>query len=335
MAKLSKALISIIVPCHNESANIAPFYHDLTRVIDDLDDSFEIIFVDDGSTDDTLARAEALRSRDERVSVIELVRNFGKEIAVTAGLNAASGDAAITIDADLQHPPSIIPYLITDWQLGSEVVVGLRRDNKSYAPTFKRWGSRLFHLIMKRLSDTEIRRGATDYRLIDRAVIDEFNRFTERNRITRGLIDWLGFRRTYVEFEPVSRRHGEAAYSYLKLIKLALNSFVTMSMLPLRLAGYLGSVITILAGTMGTFIFIERYVLGDPLQLRFSGPAILGVVTLFLVGIVLVALGLIALYIGTIHTEVMNRPLYVARSKRSQHTELSDNLSPTGAKRGR
>ena len=321
------ALISIVVPCHNESANIDPFYAELTAVLNSLENKYEIIFVDDGSSDDTSAKVAALMAQDKRVQLVELVRNFGKEIAVTAGLNAAKGDAAITLDADLQHPPSLIPKLIMTWREGMEVVVGLRLENKSYAPTFKRWGSVIFYAIMKRVSDTEIRRGATDYRLLDRSVVDEFNRFTERNRITRGLIDWLGFRRAYVEFEPAKRVYGEAAYSYFKLIKLALNSFIAMSLLPLRIAGYLGGIITLLSGLLGAFILVENYILNDPLHFHFSGPAILGVVILFMVGVILVCLGLIALYIGTIHTEVMNRPLYVVRRQRRGRPELHDNIS--------
>jgi glycosyltransferase involved in cell wall biosynthesis len=332
-------LLSIVVPCHNESENLERLHSELTAVIDPLAHNFEIILVDDGSTDHTVAIARQLENRDERVRRIELVRNFGKEIAITAGLAAAHGDAAITIDADLQHPPALIPLLIEEWERGAEVVIGLRKESKSYAPTFKRWGSMAFHTIMKRLSDTDIRRGATDYRLLDRGVINEFNRFTERNRLTRGLIDWLGFRRAYVAFVPGRRKYGEAAYSYFKLFRLAMNSFITLSMLPLRLAGYLGMFITFFSGIAGIFIIIERYILDDPLRLHFSGPAVLGVFTLFLVGIILISLGLIALYIGIIHTEVMNRPLYVTRRTHRGTTQLADNIELTeefkaGARRG-
>ena len=166
---------------------------------------------------------------------------------------------------------------------------------------------------MRVIAETEVVPNATDYRLIDRVVIDKFNRFTERNRLTRGLIDWLGFSRAYVPFIPAQRYAGNAAYSYLKLINLALNSFVSMSLLPLRLASYLGAAIIVFTVPLGLFIFVEKYALADRYGFSFSGPAILAVILLFMSGVILSALGLIAMYIANIHAEVMNRPLYVAR----------------------
>lgn len=319
-----KALISIVVPCHNEAGNIEPLFHALTNACVARDGHFEFIFVDDGSTDATVEILKRLADRANHVRIIELVRNFGKEIAITAGLNAAKGDAAICIDADLQHPPQLIPELIAKWREGAEVVVGVRRSGEKHAPIVKRLGSGLFYRLLNAISDVEVVAHATDYRLIDRVVIDEFNRFTERNRLTRGLIDWLGFRRAYVQFTPAQRHAGEAAYGYVKLVQLALNSFISMSLFPLKLAGYLGLVIMLISGPLGLFIFVEKYVMGDPAGLEFSGPAILAVIILFLVGIILVSLGLMALYIATIHAEVMNRPLYVARreSRESSRSQL-------------
>jgi dolichol-phosphate mannosyltransferase len=274
---------------------------------------FELIFVNDGSNDDTSECVKKLRRLDPRIRLIELARNFGKEIAVTAGINRASGNAAITLDADLQHPPDLIPELIAGWRQGNEVVVGIRQDGHSHSSIAKRFFSKLFYRIMGIISETEVIPNATDYRLIDRVVIDEFNRFTERNRLTRGLIDWLGFSRSYVSFKPAKRYSGEATYSYFKLIKLALNSFVSMSLLPLRMASYLGTVIILVSLPLGIFIFIEKYAMRDLYHFNFSGPAILAVILLFLCGVIISALGIIALYIANIHGEVMNRPLYVAR----------------------
>ncbi len=311
----SQKLISIIVPCHNEQANIEPLYQALSQTINDLPESFEFIFVDDGSKDDTLIGLRELAERDERVRVIEMVRNFGKEIAITAGLHQSSGDAAICLDADLQHPPELIPDLIAKWHGGAEVVVGIRSPGSRHASFIKLAGSAVFYRLMNAISDVEIVARATDYRLIDRVVINEFNRFTEHSRITRGLIDWLGFKRAYVEFKTPSRNAGNAGYGIFKLVNLALNSFVSMSLVPLRFAGWLGAVIMLTSGATGLFIFIEKYLLKDPWGLGFSGPAILAVIILFLVGLMLVCLGLISLYIGVIHTEVMNRPLYVTRSR--------------------
>lgn len=326
-------LISIIVPCHNETANLRSLHAALSDVLRHCSERFELIFVDDGSRDDTVETLRQLAAGDPRIRIVELVRNFGKEIAITAGLHEAEGEAAITIDADLQHPPSLIPQLISRWRDGSEVVVGVRRTGAGHAPLIKRVGSNIFYKLMNAITEVEIVANATDYRLIDRAVITEFNRFTERNRLTRGLVDWLGFRRAYVPFIPAKRHAGEAAYSYIKLINLAITSFVSMSLFPLKFAGYLGLGIMLISGPLGLFIFVEKYLLGDPLGMQFTGPAILAVILMFLVGIILVSLGLMALYIATIHTEVMNRPLYVMRREGERRAILADGVDATQAER--
>jgi glycosyltransferase involved in cell wall biosynthesis len=313
--------VSIIVPCHNETDNLQPLHQELSRVLAGLTERFELIFVDDGSSDDTAEALEALAERDSRVRVVQLVRNFGKEIATTVGLHQAKGDAAICLDADLQHPPALIPALLQKWREGAEVVVGVRESGHGHTSVFKQAAGGLFYRLMNAMSEVRIVAHATDYRLLDRSVINEFNRFTERTRITRGLIDWLGFRSTYISFTPAKRHAGEAAYSYLKLIRLAMDSFISMSLVPLRLAGYLGMFITLGSGLLGVFIFTEKYIMRDPWHFNFSGPAILAVIVLFLVGIVLVSLGLMSLYIASIHIEVMNRPLYVVRSRPARRVD--------------
>ena len=309
-------LISIIIPCHNEAANLEALYAAFMTAIAPAPETYEFIFVDDGSSDGTVQLIRALATKQPNIRLIELTRNFGKEIAVTAGLQAARGQAAITIDADLQHPPALIPDLIAAWRNGAEVVVGVRKTRGRHAPVLKRAGSAMFYGVMNAITDLQIRAGASDYRLLDRIVIDEFNRFTERGRLTRGLIDWLGFRRAFVTFIPARRHAGTAAYSYAKLVSLFTTSVISMSFFPLRIAGYIGLVITTISGPLGLFILVERFILHDPLGLGFTGPAILAVILLFLSGIILISLGLMALYIATIHTEVMNRPLFVARPEK-------------------
>lgn len=306
-------LISIIIPCHNEATNIASLHRELTAVVDPLPEQFEFLFVDDGSRDGTPSCVREVAAGDPRVRLIELARNFGKEVATTAGLHRAEGAAAITIDADLQHPTALIPELIAKWRDGHEVVIGVRRIDRGYASIVKRLGSKAFYRIMNAISEVEIMPRSTDYRLLDRSVIEAFVNFTERNRITRGLIDWLGFRRAYIEFTPAKRASGQSAYSFRKLFQLATNSFVSMSLLPLKIAGYLGLIIMFTAGPLGLFIFWSKYVAGDPFQMQFSGTATLAVIIMFLVGLILASQGLMALYIANIHTEVMNRPLYVIR----------------------
>jgi dolichol-phosphate mannosyltransferase len=312
----TKQAITIVVPAHNEERNLSLLHAALTRVMAPLADiDWKLLLVDDGSTDGTLAQVKALAAAHANVAYVELSRNFGKEIATTAGLHHATGDAVLLMDADLQHPPELIPEFLAKWRAGADIVIGIRRRNSGEG-WLKRWGSRCFNRVMAAISETKFIPNETDFRLISRPVIEEFRRFTERDRLTRGLLDWLGFRRDFVTFDAAARATGEASYGPLKLVQTALNSFLTHSMLPLKLAGYLGAVITPLAGLMGLFILIEKYFLGDPLGYNFSGPAILAVILIFLVGIILACLGLVALYIGGIHREVMNRPLYAVRSRK-------------------
>lgn len=312
---MTRRLISIIVPIHNESQNIPLLYSAILQQFKKLSNyQFELVMVDDGSRDDSLNRLEQLARKDSRLRVLEFARNFGKEAAISAGLHEAKGDAAILIDADLQHPPKHLKSFLDKWKKGADVVVGVREysDSESW---FKKTTSALFYRLFGMVSTTEVVPHATDYRLLDRSVIDNFARMTEHGRITRGLIDWLGYKRDYVEFEAPPRVHGEAQYTVGKLFKLALDSFTSHSLLPLKLAGYLGIGIIICTVPLGLFMYVEKYLLGDPLGLRFTGTAMLAVLIIFLVGIILFCMGLMALYIARIHTEVMNRPLYVVRGR--------------------
>jgi dolichol-phosphate mannosyltransferase len=307
-------IISTIIPVYNEEKNIPLINSELLNVFSTLPYDYEIIFVNDGSKDNSQQIINDFIKKNKKTKSIEFSRNFGKEMATTAGLNHCKGDCAILIDADLQHPVEIIPKFIMDWEKGFDVVIGIRKSSKS--DTFiKTFGSKLFYKIMSKISDTEIAPNSTDFRLIDRKVIDAFNQCTEKTRITRGLIAWLGFKRSFVEFEANERAHGKASYSTIKLIKLALSSFVAMSLFPLKIAGYLGIFITLLSGVIGVFIFIEDFLLKDPLNMGFSWPAMLALLNMFLIGIILSCLGLIALYIGSISREVSNRPMYVVRNK--------------------
>ncbi|OGY41233.1 MAG: hypothetical protein A2Y82_01835 [Candidatus Buchananbacteria bacterium RBG_13_36_9] len=307
-------MISYLIPVYNEEKNISLLYDNLKKTIGGLDFDHEIIFVNDGSQDNSNQELTNISQQDEKVKIIEFSRNFGKEIALTAGLHHCQGDACILLDADLQHPPELIPQFLDKWQNGAEIVIGIR-DNNNQETFIKKSGSYFFYKIINKISETQIIPNSTDYRLLDQAVILEFCRFTERNRIFRGLIDWLGFQRDYVYFSAPKRINGQPRYSLLKLFKLALSSIVSLSLLPLKIAGYLGILITFTAGLMGVFVLAEKYILNDPWHMNFSGPAILAVITLFLVGVILSCLGLIALYIAHIHCEVINRPIYVIRKK--------------------
>lgn len=304
-----------MTPVFNESKNIPLFHEELLAVAKQSAYRFELIFVDDGSQDDSVAVIEGLKPTNVAVRLVELSRNFGKEIATTAGIKEAKGAAVILIDADLQHPIACIPKFIEKWSRGSEVVIGVRKSD-GHNKILKKIGSRIFYRIMNRISETKIVPHATDYRLMDRKVVDAFNEFTERQRITRGLIDWLGFKRSYVSFVTNERINGKAGYSLSKLTKLAVTSFTAHSLVPLRLAGYIGVIMMLFFGVAGMFTYIEVFLLHDPWGLHITGTATLAMLVLFAIGIVLACLGIIALYIATIHGEAINRPLYVVRSKK-------------------
>jgi polyisoprenyl-phosphate glycosyltransferase len=303
--------ISIVVPLHNEEKNIPLMYEALIAALAPLPYRYELLLVNDGSADRSAEVCRALeRAHPGTVRFIDFSRNFGKEAATTAGFHEAVGDAVLAIDADLQHPPKHIPELVAAWEQGAEVVIGVRTNNASDS-WHKKVGSRLYYTVINRLSGTDILPGATDFRLLDRIVVDEFKRLTERNRMTRALIDWLGFRRAYVHFEAPERIHGEATYSFWKLVKLAVESMIAHSLFPLRIAGYIGGFIILCSTALGSIMITDRYIVH--MGLNFSGPAILANILLFMSGLVLISLGLLAYYIGHIHTETQNRPLYVIR----------------------
>ena len=226
-------LLSIVVPVHNEEENIHPFCVVLNGILKNIAYDCEIIFVNDGSTDKTFEMIKEDIQKDSQIKIIDLSRNFGKELAITAGINNCQGDACITIDGDLQHPVEKIPEFIKKWEAGFEVVVGVRRKNQSIGFS-KKLGSYFFYKIINQIADTAITPNASDFRLLDRIVIDEFNKFTEKNRMTRALIDWLGFKRSFVYFDANPRIHGLASYSFFKLTRLAFNSMVSFSLLFLK-----------------------------------------------------------------------------------------------------
>jgi len=316
----NKPLISLVIPIYNEAENIPKFFAALTKILADLlgqpagKYEWEIIFVNDGSSDSSAA--ELRKIADSRVRVLELSRNFGKEAALSAGLSQVTGAAALMIDADFQHPLELIPEFIKSWEAGAEVVIGVRKN--SQAGLVKRAGSCVFYKVIHYISAVEIVRNETDFRLISREVIDAFNRLTEKNRMTRALIDWLGFKRDYIYFDANERADGHAGYSLGKLISLALNSFVSLSLLPLKLAGYLGLLIICTAGPFGLYLLLGKYIFHWAYASSFSGPAQLAFLITFLVGMMLTSLGLVALYIAHIHNEVLGRPLYIIRRERNK-----------------
>lgn len=305
-------LISILIPCFNEADNIELLYKALEENCTKIHDyNFEYVFVDDGSRDCTVDMIKAIAMSDPKVKLIELSRNFGKEIALTAGIQTIDSDALIIMDSDLQHPPQLISTFIEKWNEGFDIVATKRLliEKRSKIKVF---GSFLFHKIMSFVSDTEMISGSTDYRLLDKKVVDELKKFTERNRLVRGLIDWLGFDKTYIEFVAPDRVHGVPGYTISKLFQLAVNSLTSFSLLPLKIAGYLGALISVLSLLMLTLMVLDGFIFS---YFNFSTISYVIVANTLLIGTVLISLGFIALYIGNIHVEVTNRPIYIIKNK--------------------
>jgi polyisoprenyl-phosphate glycosyltransferase len=303
-------LVSLVVPVHNEAGNLKWHHAKISTFFSKHRIKHEIIYVDDGSTDGSLDIIQGLAAKDSSVRYVGLSRNFGKEAATSAGIQRSQGDVVIAIDADGQHPVELITEFLELWRQGYDVVVGVRKQNRKEG-LIKRYGSRLHYAILSSLSGNNTIPGATDFRLIDRKVADEFSKLTERNRITRGLIDWLGFSRTYVNFASPARHSGKSPYNFRKLVRLALHSFVAQSTKPLQFTGFLGALVTLGSACLGIFLLIEKYVFNDPLHLAVTGTAMLAIFLSFLVGLVLICQWLLALYIESIHSETQNRPLYI------------------------
>ena len=305
-------IISFVIPVYQEKDNLVLMYEALQYMMSGQSDQYdwEVIFVNDGSPDGSGEILEKLSQKEARCRVIELSRNFGKEIALSAGVDYAKGDAVIFLDADLQHPPDRIPDMLRCWEDGYEVVEMVRTYTEG-EPWLRRLGSTLFYKILKFLSSTDILAKTTDFRLLDRKVVQELRRVEERQRMFRGIIDWLGFRKVRLDFEAPARKYGTPVYSYSKLLNLALNSFISYSSLPLKFIGALGVGITVISGLVlfwmtAVTLFADEY-------WNITPVAFIVVSNLVFTGVTLSALGLMSLYISKIYSEVQNRPLYTIR----------------------
>lgn len=303
-------LISIVIPSYNEGKNIPMIAGEIGKVFQSLAYDYEIIFVNDGSRDDSIVELKNLAETNKKVKVLDFSRNFGKEVATSAGCQFATGDAVITMDGDLQHPPVLIPELLKKWEAGAEVVYTVRNENEG-ASFVKKLTSKIYWWIFGKIASVDMEPHSTDFRLMDKKVIDTFKQFPERGRIFRGIIDWMGYRRERLEFTAPKRSIGTPTYSYRKLFGLAINSLTAFSLLPLKMAGYFGIIITGLSSIMLLVMLLSK-IFGF---LVFTPIAIIVVANTLLIGIVLICLGFIALYIARIHDEVGGRPLYIIREK--------------------
>lgn len=314
--------ISIVVPVYNEAENIKQFFSELTAcLLQHTEYEYEIIFVDDGSHDATPdILMEFANAHPQIVRTIIFSRNFGKEMALTAGMQYSKGSACVLIDSDLQHPVGLIPSFVAAWQKGAKLVIGVR-DSHAHVTWMRRVSSSLFYAFLGRISKTPIIPHATDFRLLDRTVVDQFCRLRERTRLTRGLIDWLGFSPTIIYFTPKKRKQGDVGYRSMSRIRLGISSIVSLSLFPLRIAGFVGGAIMTVSTFLGIFIFVNKYLLGDPYNFQFSSISLLAVLILFVGGLILVCLGLIAMYIASIYEEVVRRPLFVIKEMKGISTD--------------
>lgn len=302
--------ISIIVPVYNESENLVWHHKKMNTHLKKRDIKHEFIYVDDGSADSSLDVLRSIAKDDSSVRYISFSRNFGKEPATAAGIAKAKGDAALIIDADGQHPIELLDTFLKKYREGYDVVAGVRASNVGEGAV-KKYGSKLFYKLLKVISGKDGVPGSTDFRLIDRKVIDSFNSMTERNRVTRNLIDWLGYKRIEIPFDANERHAGKATYSVRKLFGLALNGIISHTTRPLKFIAALGGIISVVSIVTLIVMIADKYILNDPLGLSITGTAILAVFISFAIGVVLICQGLLALYLESVYHETQNRPLYV------------------------
>lgn len=298
--------LSVIVPVHNEEGNVFPMHARLKAVLEGLGLHYELIFVNDGSRDASLLRIHELAALHPEVRYIQLSRNFGHQIAVTAGLDHCRGAAAVIIDADLQDPPELITELWAKYKEGFQVVYARRRSRKGES-LLKKWTAKAFYRLMRRLTNIEIPLDTGDYRIIDRKVIDVLKQMPEQNKFLRGQISWIGFRQTFVDYDRNQRNAGSTSYTYAKMIRLALDGITAFSEVPLRMITYLGFAVSglsflLIVYSLISYFFLENYVRGWASQM---------ISILFIGGIQLIGIGIIGEYIARIGANVRQRPLYV------------------------
>jgi glycosyltransferase involved in cell wall biosynthesis len=303
-------MLSIVVPVKNEEHGVVPFVDRVGPILEQVcgDSGWEILFVDDGSTDATLAAILAAHGRDPRVRALSLSRNFGKEAALSAGLDYATGQAIVPMDVDMQDPPEVLPEMVAKWREGYEMVFGVRRCRDS-DPFAKRMTAGLYYRAHNMVSNDKIPEHAGDFRLMDRSVVDVIRALPERNRFMKGLFAWAGFKQAAVEYDRAEREHGTTNFNYWKLWTLALDGITSASTVPLRVWSYVGALVAFFAIAYSTWLALDTMFFGNPVP----GYASIMVSVLFLGGIQLISLGVLGEYVGRILTETKQRPLYVIR----------------------
>jgi len=298
--------LSVVVPVFNEEEVLPEFHRRLSAVLEKLSAQCEIIYINDGSVDGSLNEMRRLKSADSYVGIVDLSRNFGKEIAMTAGLDHARGDAVVVIDADLQDPPELIPEMIQHWQAGFDVVYA-QRISRAGESAFKKTTAHLFYRLMQKLSRVQIPHDTGDFRLLSRRAVDALAGLREQHRFMKGLFSWIGYPQKAVQYERDARYDGETKWNYISLWNFAIEGITSFSTVPLKAATYIGTITAFGAFLFGVFIVLKTLFYGNPVP---GYPSLL-VVVLFLGGIQLMALGVIGEYLGRMFDETKGRPLYL------------------------
>lgn len=308
---MSKPTLSVVVPVYNEEEVINESYRRLTEVLEKTGETYELIFVNDGSRDRTLELALEICANDKRVKLIDFARNFGHQLAITAGMDASSGDAVVVIDADLQDPPEVIPLMLEKWREGYEIVYGkrLKRQGES---AFKKLTAKVFYRTLDKLTDVDIPVDTGDFRLIDRKVCDALKKVPEHNRYVRGIVSWLGYKSCPVEFERQKRFAGTTKYPLKKMIRFASDAIMSFSYKPLKLATLFGS-LALLTSVVGLILYAIFGLLNPVTSLLIAA--------IFFAGLLFICLGIVGSYIARMCDEVRNRPLYLIRNKHNFEDE--------------
>lgn len=298
--------VTILIPCFNEESSLPLLYKELVALGSDTRFSWEFLFINDGSKDNTILLLKELANKDNRVRYISLSRNFGKENALLAGFDFATGDCMVIMDADLQHPPRLIPRMLQLWEEGYEDVYARRKDRGTDS-WLRRKLSNTYYRMLQKVSNVDILQNVGDFRLLDRKCIDALKQLRETERYTKGMYCWIGFKKTELEFEVAERVAGQSSFSYRKLVKLAINGFTSYTTAPLKLSVYIGIIVSLLSFVLMLVFLIKALLYGDPVQ---GFPTLITVI-LFLGGVQLLSLGIIGEYLGKVFNETKHRPVYL------------------------
>jgi dolichol-phosphate mannosyltransferase len=308
--------LSIVIPLLNEEGNISVLYDSLVSVLSGMSKSYEIIFVDDGSKDASFSVISAITAKDKKVLGISLSRNFGHQIALTAGMEHSSGDVVITMDGDMQHPPSVIPLLFAKYQEGFDIVNTIRSETAD-SGAFKKASSSGFYKIMNSLSEVHIEPASADFRLMSRKTVEAFLRLKEKDRFTRGLISWMGFRQAMIPYVAPKRYSGKTKYSFTRMLSFAADGITAFSAKPLRISFFAGLIVSFI-GLLYSIFAIVKYFRGETIQ----GWTSIMVCILIIGGIQLISIGIIGEYLARVFHEAKNRPLYLVREYTAAEREI-------------